>query len=78
MRLLTRTLDGGTAETRSLLALCLQSLPIDDLEPMRPVVERALAEGWARGGELEHVGIALAKRTAAVSACIAKLRAAGA
>jgi tetratricopeptide (TPR) repeat protein/SAM-dependent methyltransferase len=71
--LLARSLDGGSAETRSLLALCLQSLPVDSLVPLRAHVERALAEGWARGGELEHAGIALAMRAAGMSACVAKL-----
>jgi tetratricopeptide (TPR) repeat protein/SAM-dependent methyltransferase len=71
--LLTQALDGGTAETRSLLALCLQSMPADHLEPLRPYVVRALSEGWARGGELEGVGIALAKQAAGMAACVAKL-----
>ena len=68
--LLVRAVDSGSAETRSLLALCFQSMPPEALEPLRPYVMRALSEGWARGGELERVGITLAKRSAAVAACI--------
>jgi tetratricopeptide (TPR) repeat protein/SAM-dependent methyltransferase len=70
--LLTRALDAA-AETRSLLALCLQSLSAEALEPMRIQVVRALSEGWARGGELERVGISLLTRTAGIAECIAKL-----
>jgi tetratricopeptide (TPR) repeat protein len=71
--LLKRALPAGTAETRSLIALCLQSLSAEALEPLRGEVQRALCEGWARGGELERVGISLITRTAGVAECIAKL-----
>jgi tetratricopeptide (TPR) repeat protein/SAM-dependent methyltransferase len=72
-KLLTGALDRGTAETRSLIALCLQSIPAERLEPLRPYVLRALTEGWARGGELERVGIALVKRTVRFAECLPKL-----
>lgn len=71
--LLKRALPAGTAETRSLLALCLQSLSAEALEPLRVEVLHALCEGWARGGELERVGISLLARTTGVAECIAKL-----
>ena len=71
--LLIHAVDGGTAETRSLLALCFQSIPPEALEPLHPYVMRALSEGWARGGELERVGISLVKRSAAVAACVRRL-----
>src|SRR5262249_28755291 len=64
---LAQVLERGTAETRSLLALSLQSLTPDQLESRRAHVLRALAEGWARGGELERVGIVLAKRSAGLA-----------
>jgi Tfp pilus assembly protein PilF/SAM-dependent methyltransferase len=73
--LLTRALPTGTAETRSLLALCLQSLSAEALEPLGGEVLRALSDGWARGGELERVGISLLARRAGVAECIAKLAA---
>lgn len=75
--LLVRTLDGGTAETRSLLALCFQSMLPGALAPLRTHVMRALSEGWARGGELERVGISVVKRSAAVAACVGRLDADG-
>ncbi len=71
--MLKRALPAGTAETRSLLALCLQSLSAEALEPLRVEVQRALCEGWARGGELERVGISLVTRTAGIADCVAKL-----
>jgi tetratricopeptide (TPR) repeat protein/SAM-dependent methyltransferase len=66
----------GTVETKSLFAHCLQALRGDEVELARDHVVRALREGWVRGGELEHLGIALVKRTATVAACIARLDAA--
>jgi len=75
--LLTPRLANGNAETRSLFVLCLQALDADALERLRAEVLRAMSEGWARGGELEHVGITLIKRSAAMAACIARLSAAG-
>jgi Flp pilus assembly protein TadD/SAM-dependent methyltransferase len=75
--ILVRALEGGTAETRSLLALCFQSMSPDALVPLRLYVVRALSEGWARGGELERVGISLINRSAAVAACVSRLDAKG-
>jgi tetratricopeptide (TPR) repeat protein/SAM-dependent methyltransferase len=71
--LLKRALPAGTAETRSLLVLCLQSLSAEALEPLGTEVLRALSEGWARGGELERVGISLLARRVGVAECVAKL-----
>jgi len=75
---LTQVIDrDGTAETRSLLALCIQMLSGSELETLRPYVLRALSEGWARGGELEHAAISLIKRGDAMTRCIARIGSAG-
>jgi tetratricopeptide (TPR) repeat protein len=70
--LLAPALDrNASAETRSIFVHCLRGLADDELDDMRDHVLRALAEGWAHNGELEHVSMRLIRRVPAMSACTA-------